>query len=171
MYGQALSFNGTSHLVAIADANDLDFTTGMTLEAWVKPTTMGGWRSLILKQTTDGLVYGLYASDEFSRSGAFVRIAGTDMDARTTDAIPTNVWSHVVATYDKAEGKERIWVDGISVGERAITGNMTVSAGALYLGGNQFWGEYFNGLMDNVRIYNRALGIAEIQTNEVTPIP
>jgi len=170
MYGQALSFNGTSHLVAIPDANDLDFTTGMTLEAWVKPTTMGGWRSVVLKQTTDGLVYALYASDEFSRSGSFVRIGGTDMDSRTADAIPTNAWSHLVATYDKTEGKLKIWVDGFQRDERAVTGNIVVSAGTLYIGGNQFWGEYFNGLIDNVRIYNRALGIAEIETNQLTPI-
>ena len=40
IYGQALSFNGISSLVTIADANDLDFTTGMTLEAWVRPNTV-----------------------------------------------------------------------------------------------------------------------------------
>jgi len=75
-----------------------------------------------------------------------------------------------VATYDKTEGKLKIWVDGFQRDERAVTGNIVVSAGTLYIGGNQFWGEYFNGLIDNVRIYNRALGIAEIETNQLTPI-
>ena len=37
-FGNALSFNGTSALVTVADANSLDLTTGMTLEAWVNPT-------------------------------------------------------------------------------------------------------------------------------------
>jgi hypothetical protein len=64
----------------------------------------------------------------------------------------------------------RLWVDGIPVGARQITGDMTVSTGSLFMGGNQVWGEYFNGRLDNVRIYNRALGIVEIQSNQLTPV-
>ena len=37
-FGQGLSFNGVNNLVTVADANSLDLTTGMTLEAWVQPT-------------------------------------------------------------------------------------------------------------------------------------
>jgi hypothetical protein len=84
--------------------------------------------------------------------------------------MPLNAWSHVVVTYEKAEGMLRIWVDGIPVDDRAVTGDITTSTGALYMGGNQFWGEYFNGRIDNVRLYNRALGIVEIQTNQATPV-
>ena len=36
-FGNALSFNGTNAWVTVADANALDLTTGMTLEAWVNP--------------------------------------------------------------------------------------------------------------------------------------
>jgi hypothetical protein len=168
--GQALSFNGTSNLVQIADANNLDFTSGMTLEAWVKPNTVSGWQTVLMKQGPNGLVYSLYASDANQHAAGFVRIAGVDRDARAPDPLPTNAWSHVVATYEKSEGKLRIWVDGIPRDDRALTGDITVSTGALFIGGNQFWGEYFNGLIDNVRIYNRALGIVEIQTNQVTPV-
>jgi Concanavalin A-like lectin/glucanases superfamily len=65
---------------------------------------------------------------------------------------------------------ERVWVDGIPVNGHALTGDVTVSGGSLYIGGDVFWGEYFSGQIDNVRLYNRALGIVEIQTNEVTPV-
>ena len=40
-YGNALTFNGTNATVTIPDANSLDLTTGMTLEAWVRPTNLG----------------------------------------------------------------------------------------------------------------------------------
>jgi hypothetical protein len=170
IYGRALSFNGTSDLVAIADAVDLEFTTGMTLEAWVKPNAVNGWQSLLLKQGPAGLVYGLYASDPAQHAAGFVTVAGTARDARAPAPLPTNAWSHVVATYDPNEGDLRIWVNGIPVDDRWLTGNITVSNGSLFIGGNRFWGEYFNGLIDNVRIYNRALGIVEIQTNQVTPV-
>jgi hypothetical protein len=170
IYGQALSFNGTSDLVAIPDAVDLEFTTGMTLEAWVRPNTVNGWQTLLEKQSSTGLVYALYGSDQAQHAAGFVHIAGTDKDARAPNPLPVNAWSHVVATYDSNEGDLRIWVNGIPVDDRWVTGNITVSNGSLFIGGNQFWGEYFNGRIDNVRIYNRALGIVEIQTNQTTPV-
>src|SRR6476661_6153166 len=41
-YGAALSFNGSSSRVDIPDSASLDLTTGMTIEAWVSPTTLSG---------------------------------------------------------------------------------------------------------------------------------
>ena len=50
-YGNALSFNGTSASVRVADANSLDLTTGLTLEAWVKPNTAVGWQTVAMKES------------------------------------------------------------------------------------------------------------------------
>src|SRR5690349_21153903 len=61
-FGRALSFNGTSDLVRITDAASLDLTTGMTLEAWIKPANIGGWRAVIVKERPSDLSYALYAS-------------------------------------------------------------------------------------------------------------
>ena len=58
-YGNALSFNGTSSRVDINDADSLDLSTGMTLEAWVYPTSLSGWRTVILKEISGSLVYAL----------------------------------------------------------------------------------------------------------------
>ena len=52
----------------------------------------------------------------------------------------------------------------------AATGNMPNSAGVLRIGGNSVWGEWFAGLIDEVRIYRRALTQAEIQTDMGTPV-
>src|SRR5204862_7573636 len=136
IYAQALSFNGTSSLVQIADANNLDFTTGMTLEAWVKPNTVNGWQTVVLKQGPQGLVYALYASDSAQHPAGFARISNFDRDARSPDPLPTNAWSHLVVTYEKAEGVVRIFVDGIPRDERLITGDIQVSANPMFIGGN-----------------------------------
>lgn len=47
---------------------------------------------------------------------------------------------------------------------------MGAAAAQISLGGNGLWGEYFRGRLDDVRIYNRALSTAEIQTDMNTPI-
>ena len=50
-------------------------------------------------------------------------------------------------------------------------GAIDVSTGALRIGGNDVWaGEYYNGLIDEVRIYNRALTASEIQTDMAVPV-
>src|SRR5262249_26223104 len=49
-FGGALSFNGTSNWVTVNDAPSLDFTTGMSLEAWVNPSRVtSAWRDVIYK--------------------------------------------------------------------------------------------------------------------------
>ena len=58
-----------------------------------------------------------------------------------------------------------LWVNGVFRASRAIEGPIELSDGALMLGGNNFWGEFFDGAIDNVRIYDRALDRVEIQTN------
>ena len=101
-YGRALSFDGVNDLVTIADAASLDLTTGMTLEAWVRPTALSGWRTVAMKEVNGGLVYALYAHDDAPRPAAYVRIAGKSQSDTTggTASLPLNTWTHLAATYD-----------------------------------------------------------------------
>src|SRR5262249_4483947 len=48
---------------------------------------------------------------------------------------------------------------------QAVTGNIVEKANPLRIGGDSIWGEYFQGLIDNVRIYNRSLSQTEIATD------
>ena len=57
------------------------------------------------------------------------------------------------------------------VGSKALTGSLATSSSALRIGGNSAWGEYFSGLIDEVRVYNRALSAGEIATDLATAIP
>jgi hypothetical protein len=79
-----------------------------------------------------------------------------------------NTWTHLASTYDGAT--LRLYLNGSQVASTATTGNIEVSGGVLRIGGNAIWGEYFSGLIDEVRIYNRALTPAQIQTDMNTPI-
>jgi hypothetical protein len=166
-YGGALSFNGSSSRVNIPDSASLDLTTGMTIEAWVQPTTLSGWRTILMKEQSAGLVYGLYANSDTNRPSAHVYIS-SESDTRGTAQLAVNTWTHLAATYDGS--MLRIFVNGAQVSTRSLGGNILTSTSALRIGGNSIWGEYFAGLIDEVRIYNRALTAAEIQTDMNTPI-
>jgi hypothetical protein len=158
-YGRALSFDGTNDKVDVPDAASLDLTTGMTLEAWVKPTTNVGWRTAILKERgTNDLLYALYTSN--GSKPRTENFTGVENTAAGTTALPLNAWSHIASTYDGAN--LRFYVNGTLVTTKATTGAMPNTANPLRIGGNAIWGEYFSGLIDEVRVYNRALTATEI---------
>ena len=167
-YGSALSFNGTTDLVSIASSTSLSPTVGLTIEAWVFPTRAGGWQTAILKERPGGLVYGFYASDDAARPSGWVHTSSSDKSTPGTATLPLNVWTHIALTYNKSQ--LLLYVDGALVASSSVTGNVATSTGALRIGGNTIWGESFQGLIDEVRIYNRALGAAEIVTDLNTPV-
>jgi len=61
-------------------------------------------------------------------------------------------------------------VNGTQVATRSISGQITPTTGALRIGGNSIWSEWFQGAVDEVRIYNRALSQGEIQTDMTTAL-
>ena len=69
-FGSALSFDGVNDWVTVPDAASLDLTTGMTLEAWLRPSALNGWQSAAVKEQTGGLTYGLYSNTNNSRPSA-----------------------------------------------------------------------------------------------------
>ena len=169
-FGNALSFNGSNAWVTVADAAALDLTTGMTIEAWVNPAVLTGWRSVLMKERATGVAYSLYAHDNAPTPAATVNIGGAavDQSALGTAPLAVGVWTHLAATYDGAA--LRLFVNGVQVGTRALTGALSTSTSPLRLGGNAPWGEYFQGLLDEVRVYNVARTASEIQSDMNTPV-
>jgi hypothetical protein len=171
-YGRALLFNGSSAWVSVADSASLDLTTGMTLEAWVQPTAAMGtsWRSIVLKERSSGLSYSLYANTSSTQPGAYINTGSSDRDVQGPSNVPADVWTHLAATYDGTT--LRLYVNGTLVRSAAFPGALVVTDGVLRIGGNAVWGEWFNGHIDEVRIYNRALSVSEIATDmnlSITP--
>ena len=83
-------------------------------------------------------------------------------------ASPVRSWSHVALTYDGAT--LRLFVNGIQVSSRATTGIIQSTAKPLWIGGNHPYGEHFEGVIDDARVYNRALSEDEIQADMATPV-
>jgi fibronectin type 3 domain-containing protein len=166
-FSNALVFNGTSSRVDISDAPALHFSTGMTLEAWVKPATIGNaWRDVIYKGNDN---YYLEAtSTNGRRPGGGGIIGGSTAEAFGGAPLTANSWAHLALTYDGAT--LRLYVNGTQAVSTARSGTIQTSTNPLQIGGDGFYGQYFNGAIDEVRVYNRALTAAEIQTDMSTPI-
>jgi hypothetical protein len=143
----------------------------MTVEAWVKPATAGtDWTAAVIKERgTTGLAYALYATDGAAKPPAgYVNKSGTDYHATAASTLSLNAWTHLAVTYDGTT--IRLYVNGSQVATKAVSGIINSSAAPLRFGGDSVWGEYFNGLIDEVRVYNRALAATEVQTDMNTPV-
>jgi hypothetical protein len=166
-FGGALVFDGASR-VDIADSASLRLTTGMTLEAWVQPAgTLTGWNTVVLKEQTGGLVYAMYGNTDTNRPSGHVFVTA-EVNTRGTVQVAANVWTHLAATYDSSI--LRLYVNGTLVNSIAVGGAILPATGALRIGGNAIWGEYFKGMIDEVRIYDHALSAAQIQTDMATAV-
>jgi hypothetical protein len=127
----------------------------------VRPTDQSGYRTVVMKEVPGELAYSLYASRDTNRPNAWARVNGTSRDATGSAALPPGAWSHLAATYDGSV--LLLYVNGTEVASRPLGGAIETSANPLHIGGNGVWGEFFAGLIDEVRIYNRALSPTEIQ--------
>ncbi|HKQ37944.1 MAG TPA: PQQ-dependent sugar dehydrogenase [Verrucomicrobiae bacterium] len=160
-YGGALVFNGSGARVRVTDSASLHLSRGMTLEAWVYPTALGGWRDVIYKGPDD--VYYLEGS-----SGSDPAVGGTFTTALTGPQLPLNTWTHLAGTYDGST--LALYVNGALAGSRAESDTIQQATGALTIGGDDPYGQYFQGRIDEVRIYNRALTVDEIQLDMIRPV-
>ncbi|MFI6910501.1 LamG-like jellyroll fold domain-containing protein [Nonomuraea sp. NPDC050394] len=169
-FGNALSFTGSNgSWLTVPHSESLRLTAGMTLSAWVKPATNDSYRTVLMKDHSNGSAYGIYSSNGTVPSAWFLKPDATSHNqVDGTSALPANSWSHVATTYDGTTA--RLYVNGDQVAQLTTTGDLVDDGGALRIGGNTRWGEYFNGTIDEVRIYNRAQSTDEIQTDMATAV-
>jgi Concanavalin A-like lectin/glucanases superfamily/Chitobiase/beta-hexosaminidase C-terminal domain/Family of unknown function (DUF6298) len=159
--GKALLFDGIDDSVTVADSNSLDLSSSFTLSAWVNPaSTFNDFRSILVKNYS----YYLYASvtgycGDGTPLGGFS--GATAQTVCQPSPLPTNTWTHLAVTYNGST--LTFYRDGVPVTTSSVAGTFSPTTGILQIGGSQF-GEYFKGLIDEVRIYNRALNDTEIQT-------
>jgi chitodextrinase len=164
-FGAALSFNGATR-VDIPTSGLLNLTTAMTLSAWVRPSsTPTLWRDVIYKGNDN---YFLMASSDNNAPAVGGTWPGSHQYASAATGLAVNTWTHLAATYDGTAA--RLYVNGVQAASFAMSGNLVTSFHPLQIGGDSIFGQFFQGLIDEVRVYNRALTQTEIQADMGTPV-
>lgn len=164
-YGWALSFNGTNSAVQVNDSPSLDLTSALTLEAWVNPSVINNdFQAAVTKPLNPEFSAVSYVLNGASRPNGVpsLGLALNPPNLFGTSVLQTNAWSHVAGTYDGAN--MQLYVNGVLVSSQTNNGALTISNLPLSIGVG------WVGLLDEVRIYNRALSVAEIQNDMNTPI-
>ena len=154
-YGTALRFDASKHdYLSIPDSPELQLSDGFTLEAWVRPASARA-TPILAKETAESFSYMLDAGGESSgKPEGFVLDESSTASVADSEEIPPRAWSYLTLTSD---GEDlRLYVNGKLVATAAAKSAQS-SEGDLEIGGDQVFGDYFDGLIDEVRVYSRAL--------------
>jgi hypothetical protein len=166
--GTALYFNGSlSDQVVIADSPSLNPTNAITIAAWIYAEDWNGNRRIIQKGNRSGWIddqYTLCAQSGLLQFNLQLN-PNTAITNVTGESLPSvGAWHHVAATYDGSA--MRLYVDGQQSGELEITGQIQTTSDPLGIGnklGSAYASDDFHGVIDEVRLYARALSLSEIQ--------
>ena len=147
--------------------------TNFSITAWVKQTTVSTW-ARIFDFGTGTTVYMMLTPKNGANN--YLRFAITigsntgEQQINTTTTIPTGVWVQVAVTLNGSVGI--LYTNGVAVGTNS---SMTLNPSSLgmatqnYIGKSQWSDPYYNGLVDEFRIYNGALTASEVATF-ITPL-
>jgi hypothetical protein len=166
MVGHGFALNGAGQDVTIPNAPVLNPLGTLTVESWVYPVSApgsgmgivckddgGANRQYILNLVTSGQAQPIFRA-HVGTSGGLVVLNGTN-------TVPLNTWTHVAMTYDGAI--LRLYVNGALDSALTANGPLTVTTQPVLIGSDA-GGYFFNGRIDEVSLYGRALSLQEIQT-------
>jgi hypothetical protein len=157
---KAFYFDGIDDYISIDSYNNMSPTTAVSVAAWIKTADTLENRALIYDrlETQDG--FGLVINDT---GFPHLSINGGLVSCTATDIVDDQQWHHIVATYSTVNGKLVIYVDAILSDTTIYSDSIDYSPEPRNQIGRTLTGvDYFNGVIDEIRIYNRELQEADV---------
>jgi hypothetical protein len=163
----SLKFDGVDDYAYIPDSSTMRVSS-YTVSVWIKPSLQNEyWKGIIGKP---GRNYDIWLGNANTTNGGYIHHRfrdGSSWNAGCPDtpvgSIPTDVWANVTITNDGTKCKT--YINGIESTSGNVSGSLVVNSGTTYIGRNLDGnaGNYFNGSIDDVRLYNRALYPEEVK--------
>lgn len=167
-YGTGILLDGINDYILVNHSNTLDFTRSFSISAWVQPRIVNlDPRSLVFREGSgSGSIpppYAMYSSVDSWQCGSAgaaysgIWTNGTVGPGYKVCAAPLQpgLWTHLAVSYDMTN--LIFYVNGIAVQTTPATGYLEPTIGNLLIGASSFAGEYFDGIIDELRIHNRAI--------------
>ena len=159
----ALLFDGLDDCIVIADDGDFDIVDELTITAWIKkaPDNDG---YVLMRNAADNSYryYGIYTRGTADEVRFYYETSGgLANEAWSSITIDDDLWHHLalVVNYPTAQ----LYIDGQPRSEETMNGNMLSGTANVKIGRRDPDNYYFEGLIDEVRIYDKALNQQEIE--------
>ncbi len=158
----ALSFDGSNDFIRIPHHDDFNVTSALSVTAWINGRVWGSSVEDVdpILRKGEGNPNVWQFSIRQGRPTLFLEDYD-DYGIRANTVLDTNRWYHVAATWDGST--VRIYIDGVLDHSESRSAPIGTDSRPPYIGGRAGTTDLFNGLMDDVRFYNRALNAAEIK--------
>ena len=163
-------FDGIDDYVDCGNNASLNITDAITLEAWVKLNNLTALRNIVGKFGASGnRAHALYFDKSSSEYCLYIVGADLSIKVAYSPNATLGVWQHVVGTYNKSQ--LIAYLNGVAGTPVSYTQPIALTTVEEWIG-NVVGSNYpFNGVIDEVRIYNRALNALEIQYNYLITEP
>ncbi|MGL4651045.1 MAG: LamG-like jellyroll fold domain-containing protein, partial [Caldilineaceae bacterium] len=154
-----LSLNGSGDYVEVSNPPPLIVGNSFTFMAWVRRSPSVGAEQVIFDSGQQRGAWYVYISSEDDK----LAIVETQLGASSTESIPADgAFRHVAVVKNGDAGNNiTFYVDGVAAGTGAI-GALRPMSGTILIGSSNFFGYSFDGDIDDVRLYNRALSANEV---------
>jgi hypothetical protein len=156
----ALSFDGLDDYVSVNNSASLNPVAQITLSAWIRPAATAASGDIISKENNANNNFNQYYLR--LQGGGKIRFAAAGILLNGTTTLSPNIWYLATGTYDGSSMK--VYINGALDATAPATLSMSDNGFAVRIGARQYTTPLvFNGFIDEVRIYNRALSQPEIQ--------
>jgi len=163
-YGNAAEFDGTDDALTLSNESFFDLQE-MTLAVWVKVDTFSQpWQAIVTKGDTAWRLHRHRNTNTVS----FGTNGLSNLSLVGTTNINDGQWHHLAAVYDGQ--KKYLYIDGILEADVEVTGSLDTNDDPVQIGANSQYGRNFDGLIDEVLIYDHALSAEEIY-DMANPLP
>ena len=163
--GKAFEFTGSDGVDGISASFDDSVSAGLTVAAWVYWYPGAPYDACYILDArtgiTGGFIFFVYSDDTIQLS---LRSPGGIQDVNSLSTLPFYQWTHVAGVFDNVGNTLRVFINGVPDGTATAPYAYYHTTGSATIGNNRWRPPYvpFNGVIDELRFYNRALSANEI---------
>jgi len=167
---KAMSFNGTDQYLSAEHDSSLNLTTQLTVSMWVNISGGTNYRGLFTKGSINPYGYGSYSASIINNSNNRIRFylgssTSSAINLETTTGLSNNTWHHLVFVYNGSQGFAKVYIDGsqVSTTSPTIPSSIYSNTEDFHIGAYYSNSLLFNGEIDEVAVFNKALSANKIQ--------
>ena len=162
-FGNALGFDGGNDYVNISNSPSLNPTQAITVSLWIKwNNNTNQYQHPIIKGTSNGPGgYDIFVTRDGGNPFAKLNVSGTSQQQNFNQPLSIGTWTYIAFTYDGSI--IRTYFNGVPGGTLSVSGSISTTSDDLRIGNGGSSSLYFNGTIDEVRIWNRSLTADEIK--------
>lgn len=170
----AASFDGVNDFISIPNSASTNISgNALTISMWINPQATAGGDSVVIGKfwnTTMSSPYYQYGLElgGGNRTDFYVGTTGGARVATGGTTLPFNQWSYLAITFDGAQ--VRTYVNGTLVNTQALSATITARGNSMSVGADASTGQFYKGMVDDLRIYNRVLTQPQVQSDMAIPV-